>query len=101
MYCKADEMKQIKNMVLLSSIAKYNIVLNCPSGHVGMVCIANLIKVHGVGVDVDAVGPATHCSRFRSKGITDVQIIYVGSSSDAMRTAGQSNSDYKFKNDAQ
>ena len=65
-----------------------------------MVSVANLIEVNGDDVDVDAVGRAALCSRCKSKGITDIQIIYVGSSGDAMRTAGQSNSDYKFKNDA-
>ena len=65
-----------------------------------MIPVANLIEVYGDDVDVDAVGRAALCRRCRSKRINDIQIIYVGSSGDAMPTGGQSNSDYKFKNDA-
>ena len=89
----------MQNTILLSSIAKNHIILNCPCGHVGMVFVPDIIEVQGENVDVDAVGWATRCSRCKTKGITDKQIIYVGSSGDAMRTAGQSNSDCKFKND--
>ena len=64
-----------------------------------MVSVANLIEVYGDDVDVDAVGRAALCRRCRSNRINDIQIIYVGSSDDAMRTGGQSNSDYKFKSD--
>ena len=64
-----------------------------------MVSVANLIEVYGDDVDVDAVGWAALCRRCRSKSINDIQIIYVGSSGDVMRTGGQSNSDYKFKSD--
>ena len=64
-----------------------------------MVSVANLIEVNGDDVDVDAVGQAALCRRCRSNRINDIQIIYVGSSDDAMRTGGQSNSDYKFKSD--
>ena len=46
---------------------------------------------------MDAVGRAARCSRCKTKGITNMQIIYVGSSEEAMRTGGQANSDYKFK----
>ena len=87
-------------MILLSSISKHHIVLNCHCGHVGIIPVANLIEVYGDDIDVDAVGRAARCRRCKIKGITDIQIIYVGCSGDAMRTAGQSNSDYKFKNDA-
>ena len=64
-----------------------------------MVSIANLIEVYGDDVDVDAVGRAALYRRCRSKSINDIQVIYVGSSGDVMRTDGQSNSDYKFKSD--
>ena len=83
-------------MILLSSIAKHHIVLNCPCGHVGMVTIANLIEVYSDDVNVDAVGWATLCRRCRSKRINDIQIIYVGSSGDARHSTGQAHSDNKF-----
>ena len=54
-----------------------------------MVSVANLIEVYGDDVDVDAVGLAALCRRCRSKSINDIQIIYVGSSGDVMRTGGQ------------
>ena len=76
-------------MILLSSIAKNHIVLNFRCGHVGMISVAGLIEVYGGEVDVDAVGRAVRCSRCRTKGIRDMQIIYVGSSDDAIRTGGQ------------
>ena len=64
-----------------------------------MIPVAILIEVYGDDIDVDAVGRAARCRRCKSKGITDIQIIYVGSSGDTMPTGGQSNSDYKFKSD--
>ena len=60
-----------------------------------MIAVADLIEMYGG--DVDAVGRAARCSRCKTKGITDMQIIYVGGSNEAMRTSGQANSDYKFK----
>jgi len=84
-------------MILLSSIHQNHIVLNCPCSHVGIIAVADLIEVYGGDVDVDAVGRAARCSRCKTKGITDMQIVYVGGSNEAMRTSGQANSDYKFK----
>jgi len=60
-----------------------------------MIAVADLIEVYGGGVD--AVERTARCSRCKKKGITDMQIIYVGGSNEAMRTSGQANSDYKFK----
>ena len=84
-------------MILLSSIHQNHIVLNCRCSHVGMIAVADLIEVYGEDVDVDTVGRAARCSRCHKKGITDMQIVYVGGSNEAMRSAGQANSDYKFK----
>ena len=84
-------------MSLPSSIHQNHIVLNCSCSHVGMIAVADLIEVYGGDVDVDAVGRAARCSRCKTKGITDMQIIYVGGSGEAMRTGGQSNSNYEFK----
>ena len=74
-------------MILLSSILKNHIVLNCRCGHVGMICVADLIEVHGGDVDVDAVERAARCSKCKTKSITSTQIIYVGSSGIALQSA--------------
>ena len=86
-------------MILLSSIAKNRIVLICRCGLVEIISVADLIEVYGGDVDVDAVGRAARCSRCRTKRITDIQIIYAGSSDYAMRTGGQANSDHSVKCD--
>ena len=74
-------------MILLSSIPKNHIVLNCRCGHVGMICVADLIEVYGGDVDVDAVERAARCSKCKTKSITSTQIIYVGSSGIALQSA--------------
>ena len=78
-------------MVNLSSIHQNHIVLNCRCGHVGIIAVADIVKVHGGDVDVDAVERAALCSRCKCKSITGTQIIYVGGSHDAMRTGAKAN----------
>ena len=74
-------------MILLSSIPKNHIVLNFRCGHVGMICVADLIEAYGGDVDVDAVERAARCSKCKTKSITSTQIIYVGSSGIALQSA--------------
>ena len=59
--------------------------------------VAVLIKVYGGLVFIYAVGRAARCSRCYNIGITDIQNVYVGNEHGAMRSAGQANSNYKFK----
>ena len=42
-------------MILLSSIPKNHIVLNCRCGYVGMIAVEELNEVHGDHVYMDAV----------------------------------------------
>ena len=74
-------------MILLSSIPKNHIVLNCRCGHVGMISVADLIEVYGGDVDVDAAERAARCSKCKTKSITSTQIIYVGNSGIALQSA--------------
>ena len=71
-------------MTTLSSIADNHLVLNCRCGHVGQIAVSDLIEVHGADVSVDAIERAARCRRCRTKSITSMQIIYVGSSGTAM-----------------
>ena len=64
-----------------------------------MIPVANLLEVYGGDVDADAVARVARCSRCKTKGTLDMQIIYVEGNVDAINTTGQSNADYKFKND--
>ena len=54
----------------------------------GMIAVADIVKVHGRDVDMDVVERAARCSRCKCKSITSTQIIYVGGSNEAMRTGG-------------
>ena len=74
-------------MILLSSILKNHIVLNCRCGHVGMICVADLIVVYGGNVDVGTMESEAHCSKCKTKSIDSTQIIYVGSSRIALQSA--------------
>ena len=71
-------------MTTLSSIANNHLVLNCRCGHVGQIAISGLIEIHGGDVSVDAIERAARCRRCRTKSITSMQIIYVGSSEIAL-----------------
>ena len=62
----------------------------------GMIAVADIVKVHGRDVDMDAVKRAARCSRCKCKSITNTQIIYVGGSNEAMRTGRQANTGVKF-----
>ena len=84
-------------MILLLPIYRNHIVLNCQSSHIGIMAVAVLIKVYGGLVFIYAVGRAARCSRCYTNGIIDMQIVYVGDNNEAMRSAGQANSNYKFK----
>ena len=71
-------------MTKLSSIADNHLVLNCCCGHVGQIAVSDLIEVHCGDVNVDAIERAARCRRCRTKSITSMQIIYVGSSEIAL-----------------
>ena len=60
-----------------------------------MIALEDLIEVYSRDLDVNALGRAGRCSRCKSKKITDMQIIYIGGSQDAINAAGQANSDYQ------
>ena len=62
----------------------------------GIIAVADIVKVHGRDVDMDAVERAARSSRCKCKSITSTQIIYVGGSNEAMRTGGQANAGDKF-----
>ena len=72
-------------MILLSSIHRNHIVLNCRCGHVGIISVTDLIEVYGPETTLDAVERAARCTRCRCKSITSTQIIYVGNSDIALR----------------
>ena len=71
-------------MIKLSSIADNHLVLNCRCGHVGQIAVSDLMEVYGGDVSVDAIERAARCRRCRTKSITSMQIIYVGSSEIAL-----------------
>ena len=70
---------------------------NCRRGHVGMIAVDKLIEVYGRDIEVDAVARVARCKRCKCKGVTDVLIIYAGSSDDSMRTGRQANPDYQSR----
>ena len=92
---KGREQKQ--TMTLLLSTNQNHIVLNSRCSHVGVMAVAVLIELYGGLVLIDAEGRAARCSRCYTNGIIDMQIVYVGDNNEAMRSAGQANSNYKFK----
>ena len=79
-----QQIEQTKKITTLSSIVDNHLVLNCRCGHVGQIAVSDLIEVHGGDVSVDAIERAARCRGFRTKSITSMQIIYVGSSEIAL-----------------
>ena len=71
-------------MTKLSSIPDNHLVLNCRCGHVGQIAVSDLMEVYGGDVSVGVVERAAQCSRCKTKSITSMQIIYVGSSEIAL-----------------
>ena len=70
-------------------------VLNCRCGKFRMIALEDLIEVYSRDLDVNALGRAGRCSRCKNKKMTDMQIIYIGGSQDAINAAAQANSDYQ------
>ena len=68
-------------MTKLLSMPEHHLVLNC---RCGQIAVSDLMEVYGGDVSVDAVERAARCSRCKTKSITSMQIIYVGSSEIAL-----------------
>ena len=73
----------------LSLIPLNHIVLNCRYGYVGIIAVADLIKIDVSDMDVNAVERLARCIKYKTKSITSTKIIYLGSIRIALQGAGK------------
>ena len=74
-------------MIPLSSITDNHISLTCLCTYWNLLPVRDLIEVYGPDITVDQVENAARCTKCGAKGVIRTQIIYVGNSALAMRSA--------------
>ena len=74
-------------MIPLSSITDNHISLTCLCTHWNLLPVKDLIEVYGADITVDQIEKAARCTKCGAKGVIRTQIIYVGNSAIAKRSA--------------
>ena len=74
-------------MIPLSSITDNHISLTCLCTHWNLLLVKDLIEVYGEDITVDQIEKAARCIKCGAKGVIRTQIIYVGNSAIAKRSA--------------